>query len=341
MKTSPTETRVLVLHTGGTIGMAASPDGYRPLAGFGGALPGLLGERVLAGLPAFDVVELEHLIDSSNLQPAHWSEIGHELVRRWGQYDGFVVLHGTDTMAYSASALSFMLRGTGKPVIFTGAQIPLLEPRSDGVDNLVTALILAAGQALPEVCLYFAGRLLRGNRSSKLHTTAFAAFDSPNYPHLADIGIDITLHRERLLPATVEDFAVPVFDPEAVAMVTVYPGIPARIIDAVLDRPAVRGLILRTYGVGNPPDADARLMDALARAVARGVVVLNLTQCRGGSVHQGAYATGATLNRIGVTPGHDLTLEAAFAKLHFLLARHDDADSVRNALGVALCGELG
>jgi L-asparaginase len=293
-----------------------------------------------AAMPAFDVVELDELIDSANLQPAHWVAIANALIARWDDYAGFVVLHGTDTMAWTASALSFMLRGLDKPVILTGAQIPLVEPRSDAPDNLSTALTLAASYPIREVCVYFNRRLLRGNRSRKLRSTGFDAFDSPNWPHLADVGIQIMLHRDRLLPATARDFLVPAFDREAVAVLPVWPGMPARVVDALLDGPAVRGLIQRSYGVGNVPDADAALMDALARAVARGVVVLNTTQCVSGAVDQGAYATGAALNRIGVVPGADMTLEAAFAKLHFLIAGGAAPDAIRATLGQSLSGEL-
>ena len=332
--------RVLVLHTGGTIGMMRSPDGYRPMAGFDQVLHRLLGAQPDPRLPEFDVVEIGQLIDSANLQPSHWTEIARELLGRWDRYDGFVVLHGTDTMAYSASALSFMLRGPGKPVIFTGAQIPFGELRSDALENLVGALILAGGYPIPEVCLYFNGRLLRGNRSSKMKSEGFDAFDSPNYPHLADVGLHIDVHSGALLPPAAREFAVPDFDPEAVVVLPVYPGISARIVDAVLGSPTVRGLILRTYGVGNPPDAQHAFMAALERAVARGVIVLNTTQCPSGSVIQGTYATGASLNRIGVVPGGDMTLEAAFTKLHFLLAAGAPPDAVRVALGQAVCGEL-
>lgn len=329
--------RVLVLHTGGTIGMCRSPDGYRPMAGFGERLAEMLHVRTL---PAFDFLEIEEPIDSANLQPAHWSRIARELLKRWDDYAGFVVLHGTDTMAWSASALSFMLRGADKPVILTGAQIPLVEPRSDALGNLEAALLLAAGGQVKEVCICFGRHLLRGNRSSKMASMDFDAFGSPNCLPLADIGIDIELHRERLLPAAARAFRVPELGADAVAVITLHPGISARIVQPVLADAAVRGVILCSYGVGNAPDADQQLMAVLKAAVARGVVIVNTTQCVTGRVAQGAYATGATLSRVGVTPGADMTLESAFAKLHFLLATEPDADAVRLRLGQSLCGEL-
>lgn len=331
--------RVLVLHTGGTIGMAASADGFRPMAGFGEVLRRRLAAGSGAALPECEVIELGELIDSANLQPAHWRAIAEALIARWEDYDGFVVLHGTDTMAWTASALSFMLHGTDKPVILTGAQIPLLTPRSDAPGNLETALLLAAEGDLREVGLYFGGRLFRGNRSSKLKTDRFDAFGSPNFPPLAEVGIGIDIHRTRLLSARRREFSVPRFDPEAVAVLTVYPGIPARMVAAVTDAPRLRGVVLRSYGVGNVPDADPRLIDALGAAVARGVVVVNVTQCAEGSVAQGTYATGVALERAGVVAGGDMTLEAAFAKLHFLAARGDAPAAIREQMGRALCGE--
>ncbi|WP_332674130.1 type I asparaginase [Aromatoleum sp.] len=332
--------RVLILYAGGTIGMARADDGYRPMTGFEDVLRRLLREQVAAVLPDFDVVALPEPIDSANLQPSHWTGLARELVVRWQSYDGFVVLHGTDTMAYSASALSFMLRGADKPVIFTGAQIPLGEPDSDALGNLLGALTLAGRHGIPEICLYFSGRLLRGNRSTKLKSEAFDAFESPNYPHLADVGADIALYADALLAPATRAFVVPQFDAEAVAVLPVYPGISARIVDAITGSPRVRGLVLRTYGVGNAPDAQQAFMDSLARATGRGLVVLNTTQCVSGHVIQGTYATGAALDRIGVLPGGDMTLEAAFAKLHFVLATNSDADVVRRALGESLCGEV-
>lgn len=332
--------RVLVLHTGGTIGMEASPDGFRPMPGFGERLAGELPARAGGAVPAFDVVQLDALIDSANLQPEHWATIARALLDRWDDYAGFVVLHGTDTMAWTASALSFMLRGADKPVILTGAQIPLLAPRSDAVANLHTALLLAAEAAVREVCVFFDRQLLRGNRSRKLKSSAFDAFGSPNCPPLGVAGMDLVLHPERFLPARARQFIVPRFDPDAVAVLTIHPGVRARALDALLDSPAVRGLVLRSYGVGNVPDADQALMAGLARAVGRGVVVVNTTQCESGGVAQGAYATGAALNRIGVLSAGDMSLEAAFAKLHFLLATETDVETVKTLFGEPLCGEM-
>lgn len=331
--------RVLILHTGGTIGMRASDNGYVPAAGFAQLLAQRLDSRAAGQLPDYDLVELEPLIDSANLMPADWRHIGRQLVDHWAQYDGFVVLHGTDTLAYTASMLSFMLRGADKPVIVTGSQIPLAELRNDALDNLLTSLILAGNYRIPEVCVCFNGRLLRGNRSTKLKSAGFDAFDSPNFPWLGQVGIHIELQHTLLLAPGVRDFRVPAFDPDAVVVLQTYPGLSARVVNAVLDSSSVRGLVLQTYGVGNPPDANRPLIAALERASSRGVTVVNITQCAQGGVSQGAYATGATLNRIGVVPGSDLTLEAAFAKLHFLIGSGLSPDEVRRDIQRPLCGE--
>ena len=332
--------RVLVLHTGGTIGMEPSADGYRPMRGFAGRVREVLLRHAGGALPDFDVIELDTPIDSANLRPASWRAMADALIAHWEAYDGFVVLHGTDTLAWSASALSFMLRGIDKPVIFTGSQIPLAQARSDALANLEAALLLAARFPVNEVGVFFGRQLLRGNRSSKLSSDAFDAFGSPNYPPLADVGIDVRLHAERLLPPTARNFVVPYFADAAVSVLTLCPGVSGRMLDALIDERATRGLILRSYGAGNAPDTDGGLMAALERAVARGVVVLNITQCTSGSVVQGAYATGAALSRIGVVPGGDMMLEAAFAKLHFLLATERDDAQVCATAATPLCGEL-
>jgi L-asparaginase len=335
--------RILILHTGGTIGMEATPGGLTPMAGFGALLKRRLGETASATpLPDCDIVELDRLIDSANLQPAQWPVIAGELIRRWEAYDGFVVLHGTDTMAWTASALSFMLRGADKPVILTGAQIPLTAPRSDALENLEMALILAAQHPIREVGLCFGRKLLRGNRSRKIATDRFDAFDSPNYPAIAEAGIKIVLHRGLLLAAEPQAFFLPEhFEPEAVTVLTIHPGLSPRVVEVALSSPNLRGVVLRSYGVGNVPEADARLLTALGAAVARGVTVVNTTQCVIGAVAQDTYATGAALARIGVVSGGDMTLEAAFAKLHVLTAEGLAPEDIRARMAQPLSGEMG
>ncbi|MET4000511.1 asparaginase domain-containing protein [Marinobacterium sp. MBR-109] len=327
--------RVLVIYTGGTIGMVASDNGYVPEPGFDARLRAALGDRAL---PVFDLLEFDRLIDSASVVPADWEQIARTLQAKWRDYTGFVVLHGTDTMAYTASALSFMLSQLDKPVILTGSQIPLSQLRNDALDNLVTALLLASRTDLAEVCICFNGRLLRGNRSRKVKSSGLDAFDSPNAPWLGKAGIDIELSAERLPPQQVR-FEIPAYDPDAVVMLMVYPGMPLRLLKEALAPDAVKGLVLLTYGVGNPPETETGLLDVLARAGARGQVVVNVTQCQQGAVSQGAYATGALLNQVGVVSGLDLTPEAAFTKLHHLIALGLSPDAIRKALGCALRGE--
>jgi len=335
--------QILILYTGGTIGMTSSAQGYVPDDGFETLLNGRLHLHHSPGsahqLPDYRLVKFDQLIDSSNLMPADWTLIGQALIENWHDYDGFIVLHGTDTMAYTASALSFILQGMNKPVIITGSQIPLSELRNDALDNLVTSLILAGNYDIPEVCIYFNGRLLRGNRSKKVKSTELDAFDSPNFAWLGQVGIHIAIQHPLLLKPGSPNFNLPHFKPNGIVIAPIYPGISARVIDALLDAEEVRALILQSYGVGNPPDQNKTFIASLERAGNNGIVVLNTSQCLQGSVHQGAYATGETLNQIGVIPAADLTLEAAFTKLHFLIGMGDDATAIRENITRPLCGE--
>ncbi|MFC6671330.1 asparaginase [Marinobacterium aestuariivivens] len=333
------KSRVLIIHTGGTIGMHPSDQGYVPVPGFETVLRERLSDQAQQNLPQFELLEFNQLIDSSNIQPRDWTRIGHTLIAEYARYDGFVILHGTDTMAYTASMLSFMLQGLDKPVILTGSQIPLIEPRNDALDNLITALILAGNYPIPEVGLYFNGRLLRGNRASKLRATGFDAFDTPNCPWLGQVGIHIELLEHLLLERGAPQFRVPDFDPAAVSLLHLYPGMPGSVAERLLQEPGLKGLLIRSYGVGNPPDGNRELMDTLGKACERGIVVVNLTQCLQGKVSQGAYATGSTLNRIGVVPGGDLTVEAAFTKLHFLIASGHSPEEIRKRMQMPICGE--
>lgn len=330
--------RVLIVHTGGTIGMLPTEQGLAPAAGFEQLLRQRLADR-LDTLPAFDLVELDPLIDSAELSPTQWASIAQPIIERYDQYAGFIILHGTDTLAYTASALSFMLRGLAKPVILTGSQIPLAERRSDADSNLLGALELATRDEINQVCIYFNGRLLRGNRSVKVDASALAAFDSPNLAALGEVGIGVSLRSDLMLAPGTPAFSSPEFDPAAVAVIRIFPGISATLLQAVLSQPGLNGVILQSYGVGNAPTSDAALMETLESAIARGTTILNLTQCSRGAVASDTYATGAALSRIGVIPGADLTLEAAFAKLHWLLAQNFSPDEVAAKLRQSLCGE--
>lgn len=328
-----------LIYTGGTIGMTKTAAGYAPDPDFSQRLDKLLGAAD-ADLPRHALIRYAQPIDSANATPADWQAMGRDIAARYGEHDGFVVLHGTDTMAFTASALSFMLQGLRKPVILTGSQIPLAAVRSDAAQNLVGALQLAAAGELNEVAIYFHNRLLRGNRSTKVSAEALAAFDSPNYPPLAQIGIDVSWNRTALLPpAPSERFELPDYDAIRVLSLRFVPGLPLSALEALLAcRP--HALILDCYGAGNAPDSDPRLLDALARASAAGTVLVARSQCAHGKVAIGTYAAGAGMAGAGVVGGGDQSFEAIYAKLHHLFASGLAPDAVRRAMQRDLAGEL-
>lgn len=337
-----TRKRIYIAYTGGTIGMARQADGsYAPAPGYleqqMAGLPELRDERV----PSYHIHEYAELRDSANMTPRDWTTIAEDIAANYADYDGFVVLHGTDTMAYTASALSFMLRGLGKPVVLTGAQIPLCEVRSDGRENLITALLIAAHQPISEVCLSFGSRVLRGCRAVKVNASGLEAFDSPNFPPLGRIGIDIDIDQRLLLPPPTPDtpLSVQPVDPTVrVGALRLFPGIAAATLEAVLG--PLRALVLETYGAGNGPDHDADVLAVLKAASARGVVIVSCTQCLRGRVNPAAYATGASLARAGVIGGHDMTAEAALTKLIYLFSAGHDEERVRELMARSLRGEL-
>lgn len=333
------ESTLLVLHTGGTIGMRLGPRGLTPergaLAETIRATPQLHDPsrpveerdgRLVFTTPPFEsghsvryeLFEYEHLLDSANLDLADWVRMADEIERFHDAFDGFVVLHGTDTMAFSASALSFMLEGLEKPVILTGSQIPLLRLRSDGLDNFLGALGLAAMVPIPEVTLYFHHKLLRGNRASKGDASSLDAFDSPNLPPLVRVGIDVDVDTSLFLPRDPRPFRARKELCPHVAALRIYPGITPEVLANFL-RPPLEGLVLETYGAGNFPERP-ELHAVLREAIERGVLVLNVTQCPKGDV-RADYQAGRALAEIGVVAGGDLTSEAAMAKLAFLLGQ--------------------
>jgi L-asparaginase len=329
------ERRVAILHTGGTIGMRRTAAGYAPEPGYLAGLLDALPE--LRRAADYTLVEHEPLLDSANFRPRDWLRIAREIVARAEDHDGFVVLHGTDTMAYTASALAFMLRGLGRPVVLTGSQIPLCELRTDARENLLTALLLAAAdEPIPEVGLYFGSRLLRGCRAVKVSAKGFDAFDSPNFPPLAVAGIDVDVAWE-LVRRDDGPVALPERLDAVVGALRLFPGLSAELVRNALREP-LQGLVLEAFGAGNAPGDDPELLEAMAGASARGVVIVGITQCLRGSVDLGAYATGSALARAGVVAGADLTLEAAVAKLVYLLST--EPARARELMARSLCGEL-
>ncbi len=332
--------QILLIYTGGTIGMIHSREGYSPASGLQALIDAKIPPIIAVDMPRYDLLEYADPLDSSDMQPPDWQTIALDIHQRYQDYDGFVVLHGTDTMAYTTSALSFMLQGLGKPVIVTGSQIPLTELRNDAQTNLVTAFELASAHPIPEVCLYFNDHLLRGNRAIKQRATGFEAFTSPNYPELADVGIYIALNRSAILPAPEKtNFSFPDYRHHQVRVLNLYPGIQADVVNAVC-KPPCRALILRTYGVGNGPASDKSLLKALEAANKAGIVIISVTQCASGGVTSNAYASGSRLAATGMISAKDMTLEAAFTKLHHLCASGCSAEEMKSLLPKSFAGEV-
>ena len=331
--------RIYIAYTGGTIGMNRTRAGYRPVGGYLQAQMEEMPELRHSSMPSFTVHEYDPLLDSANMTPREWVKIARDIAKNYARYDGFLVLHGTDTMAYTSSALPFMLRGLGKPVIITGSQIPLCEIRNDARENLITSMVIASSYAIPEVCLYFGGKLLRGCRAVKVSANGFAAFDSPNVPPIGTVGSDIEINWNLVRPAgrrlRLEEFAAPV----VVSALRLFPGISPDLVRNVL-RPPLQGLVLEAFGVGNGPDHDKSFLAALAEATERGVVIVDCTQCLEGTVDLSEYAAGSALAQAGVISGFDMTTEAALAKLYYLFSRGYTAARVKRDMQKDLCGEM-
>lgn len=334
-----TRKRVYIAYTGGTIGMVRSRSGYFPKPGSLQKQLARMPELRERSMPAYTIHEYQPLLDSSNMTPRDWVKIAYDIAANYDRYDGFIVLHGTDTMAYTASALPFMLSGLRKPVIITGSQIPLVEIRNDARENVITSLMLAANYAIPEVCLYFGGKLLRGCRATKVSADGFAAFDSPNFLPLGTVGIDIEINWDLVRKPRARRLVVQEVERPVVSALRLFPGISPELVRNVL-RPPLQGLVLETYGVGNGPDQDKAFIAALAEATKRGVVIVDCTQCLEGTVDLTEYATGAALAAAGVISGFDMTAEAALAKLYYLFSRGLAPGRVKVEMQRDLRGEL-
>ena len=337
-------TSILIIYTGGTIGMVNDP--------VTGSLVPIDFRHISDQVPelrrfgfTLESVTFDPVIDSSDVSPDTWVRIAETIAAGYDQFDGFVVLHGTDTMAYSASALSFMLSGLEKPVIFTGAQLPIGVLRTDGKENLITAIEIAAARenglpVVPEVCIYFENRLLRGNRTIKYSAEHFNAFASPNLPPLAEAGLQIRYNRNIIRYPTVRrplDITGK-FDTR-VAILSLFPGIMRETVHSILNTAGLRGLILETYGTGNAPTLDW-FLDELRAFMKNGGIVLNVTQCLAGSVEMGLYETSAGLRNAGVISGRDITTEAALTKMMILFGSGLPAEKISALLAKPLCGEM-
>ena len=337
---------ILLVYTGGTIGMKADPvDGTLRPFDFGEIL------REVPELSKFavrlDTYTFDPLIDSSDVEPSLWQAIAELIRERYDHYDGFVILHGTDTMAYTASALSFMLENLSKPVILTGSQHPIGTLRTDGKENLISAVEIAAakdgeGDALvPEVAIYFNAKLLRGNRATKVSADNFSAFRSPNCPPLAEAGIHIRYNREHILRPSGRGAALAIHTAldTRVSILKIHPGMTPQLARTVLCSPETRAAILETYGSGNAP-GKAWFLDIVREACAAGKILVNVTQCLEGTVNMDLYANGKAMECAGVVNGFDGTTEGTLAKLFYLMGRSRDNEWVKSMLGKDLRGEI-
>lgn len=331
--------KVLIINTGGTISSVASKDGFQPETGFIAKALSDIPSLHHLDMPQYELKEYEPLLDSSNMNLSDWNDLARTIEQQYDHYDGFLIFHGTDTMAYTASALSFMLQNLSKPVILTGSQIPLSCVRNDAYDNVLTSLWLCAHEPLQEVCIYFNQRLLRGNRSQKVSSYRFDAFDSPNFPWLATIGTQIELRTHLLLSTPQKPFAMQTMASNRIANFRLFPGFSTDILDTLLNG-AIKGLVIETYGSGNAQNNDPHFLRLLRKACDRGVIIINCSQCYQGVVRMEQYATGNALAKAGLLSGYDMTLEAAHCKLLYLFSLNLSTETIVQRMQQNLVGEL-
>ena len=338
------KSKVLIIYTGGTIGMINDPKT--------GHLISFDFKHIYHHVPELErlnidltTISFEHPVDSSKMNPKRWAEIAQIVYDNYALYDGFVILHGSDTMAYTASGLSFMLQGLKKPVILTGSQLPIGTIRTDGKENLITAIEIAASKddkgesIVQEVAVYFEYSLYRGNRSSKVSANQFEAFSSPNYPELAVAGVNIKFNKEQLLRTKNSDFQLFTNFDNHVAILKIFPGFSATVYKSIFNFSLVKGIIIETFGAGNAP-SDADFRELITNYIAEGGIVVNITQCSSGSVEQGKYETSSFFSKVGVVSGSDMTTEAALAKLMYLLGSETSNEIIKQKLMKSIVGEL-
>ncbi|MES2134361.1 MAG: type I asparaginase [Bacteroidota bacterium] len=334
---------VLLIYTGGTIGMMQDvrtgelkPFNFKSLT------------RQIPELEKFDIdlssISFSKPIDSSNMHPRVWIELANIIKDNYTKHDGFVILHGSDTMSYTASALSFMLENLAKPVILTGSQLPIGIIRTDGKENLITAIEIASARknnkpVVTEVCVYFEYKLYRGNRTYKYNSAHFDAFKSPNYPALAEAGVDIQYNTTALLKPAKKQFVVHTQLDNDIAVLKLFPGLSKKITLSILNTPGIKAVILETFGAGNA-STESWFIDALKQTIGKNVIIYNVTQCSEGKVIQGMYETSSQLKKIGVISGYDITFESAVAKLMYVLGKKGTLAKAKQLLETNLCGEI-
>lgn len=336
---------VLLIYTGGTIGMVENRET--------GALEPFNFSHLQSNMPEIkrlnfniETYLFDAPIDSSDVSPDFWRQVVRVIETHYTDYDGFVILHGTDTMAYTASALSLMLENLTKPVILTGSQLPIGKLRTDGKENLITALEIAADKdasgnpIVPELCIYMQNLLLRGNRTTKINADNFSAFNSPNYPKLGESGIDIRYNHALILTPDYDRSVRFNYEMDHhIAILKLFPGITEEVVQATLNIPGLKGVILETFGTGNSP-IYPWFTEQLKKAVDKGIVIVNVTQCLYGGVEMHRYENGQRLMRLGVVSGHDITTETALAKLMLLFGKGKSPEEVSRLMEVSLCGEI-
>lgn len=334
---------VLLIYTGGTIGMMQDahsgelkPFNFKALT------------QQIPELGKFDIdlssISFRHPIDSSNMHPRVWIEMAETIKENYARYDGFVILHGSDTMSYTASALSFMLENLAKPVILTGSQLPIGIIRTDGKENLITAIEIAAARKnsrpiVTEVAIYFEYKLHRGNRTYKYNSAHFDAFKSPNYPALAEAGVTIQYNVPALFKPSKKAFKVHTELNNDIAVLKLFPGISKKITLAILNTDGIRAVIIETFGAGNA-STDEWFIKALKHTISKGIIIYNVTQCAEGKVVQGMYETSSQLKRMGVVSGYDITFESAIAKLMYVLGKNLSVQKSKELLETNLRGEI-